>query len=112
MTDWKDKQGNEYVNITEDVEWADTRKHLAEVIAKLKPHFGERVVVWGGGGPGVSIATLTDATIERCLLKAHPRKVSLRVCLENETPELTYSDNHKRDPWIGSWQIAVRVINV
>ena len=107
-TDWKDKDGNEYKNVTEDVEWADTEKHLRTVIKRLKPHYGERVVVFGGVGPGVSLATLTSARVTRSLLLAHPDKCSLSVYLKDETQPFG-DKNGKRNPWIGSWQIAVKV---
>lgn len=66
----------------------------------LRRHLGQIVLLSGGGGPGVNLAVLEDAWIERM---GNGEK-ALRVKLTHLTPPLGGRDTFT--PYVGSWQIS------
>ena len=89
-----------------DTNWGATfdnnRKPLERQLRELKKHFGETVLLTGGGSLGKSwTATLINAEI-----LPMGDNLGLRAYLENVTPPM-HCDDDKFEPWINSWQISV-----
>jgi hypothetical protein len=76
---------------------------LRRQLRELKKHFGEIVVVTGGGGCGYKWAILKGAE----LVPYHEGEKGLRAYLDRVTPNGGWGA--KFDPWIDSWQINIVV---
>ncbi len=92
-----------WVNPTKDLDWSESKEKLQAVISKLKPYYGEKVIVSGGGGPGEQFATLRSVEIVPTILKGKDG-FTLRAHFDDKTP---FGGDEKWEPYLGSWQISI-----
>ncbi len=72
---------------------------------ECQKHIGETVLLTGGGSFGKSwLAKLVTVSIGMLGDKPTPK-----VRLENIKPRFTYSGENIFEPWLGSWQISVKI---
>ena len=84
-----------------DASQVETDKWLAE----CQKHLGETVLLTGGGSFGKYwLATLISVSVKMLGGKPTPK-----VRLENIKPRFSNYGENVFEPWLGSWQISVRV---
>ena len=99
------------VCLTDDIKgWSEPKKKLQRTLKRLEQYYGKEVIVWGGGGAGTRVAILNKAEIEPTILRNHNGYI-LRAYLGRVNPPISPSllDKKEWTPWLGSWQISVRV---
>lgn len=94
-----------------DLNWCATfdndEKRLEPQLRRLRRHYGERVLLTGGGGSGAHLATLVAARIVKERGRNGEPWVALQVDLKRVKPPLCGRSTFS--PYINSWQISVRV---
>ena len=72
---------------------------------ECRKHIGKMVLLTGGGSFGKWwFAKLTDVSVDMCGGKPTPK-----VRLEHIRPRWSYFGNNVFEPWLGNWQISVRM---
>ena len=79
-------------------------EELKKELRELKKHIGKKVLLTGGGGPGVHIGILVDAWLEDYVHMGKKGK-GLRVKLVDLDPPI--AGMKEFTPWVDSWQISV-----
>jgi hypothetical protein len=95
-----------WIDVTRNVDWAESKAKLQKVQMELAKHYGEKVLVWGGGGSGYFHAILKSVKILPTFIGSK-KGFALKAYLKTEN-KMPFHDSNVFDPWIGSWQISVR----
>jgi len=95
---WKD--------ITKNITWSEPKSKLLKLQKELSKHYGEKVIVWGGGDSGGMYATLKNTKILPTFLR-DSKGFALKAYLITEKKQ-PYHDDYTFEPWIGSYQISVK----
>lgn len=104
-----------------DVNWGVDFKNgrpldqLQKELAELEKHYGETVLVTGGGGFGASLATLHSAEIVPSGIGDHPSLQANITVTEGEMCDWNWDKKphkknkpHNMTPFLDSWQISVK----
>jgi hypothetical protein len=87
--------------------WDESIETLTPIFEGMRPYFGKKVIGWGGGGGGCFDAILDNVTFEKTILRSG-KGFTLKAWMHDAA--LNFSGtNGEWDPYLGSWQISVRI---